>query len=110
MTNKQKRAIRCDKCNVRIPKNRPMLKCDICDYIKHFKCNGLTKNEAFEIIERSGHWTCQECMLKILPINAMPEPHVYKCHVCSKIINSTTARVVCTLCNHLCHKNVHLDS
>ena len=106
MNNNRPRAgaVCCEKCKVRIPKNRPMLKCDICECIKHFKCNGLTKNEAFEIIEGRYHWTCQDCSYNILPINAVPEAETYKCHVCSKKINSSTAIVTCNLCDGKCHK------
>ena len=60
---------RCDKCDVRIPKNRPQLKCIICDTIKHFKCIGLTKNEAFEIIKNQPLWSCPDCIVGILPLN-----------------------------------------
>ena len=98
--------VKCDKCGVRIPKNRPLLKCSICDSIKHFKCNGLSKNEAFEIIQNHPQWTCQECLSSILPVNLVlgTKHKLDNCDACFKKISSTTAVSACPLCDRRCHK------
>lgn len=108
MHNKRKTISKCEKCNVRIPKNRPLLKCSICDTIKHFKCNGLSKKEAYEIIIRSPHWACLDCISSILPINAATEPiraRLDKCTSCNKTINPSSVISTCGWCDNRCHKS-----
>ena len=102
MANKAK----CEKCNVRIPKNRPQLKCNICNTIKHFKCNGLTKNEAFEIIKNQPLWSCSDCISNILPLNLAQEikNKPEKCEACSKNIGPSMVVAKCPWCNVRCHK------
>ena len=61
----------CEKCNVRVPKNRPKLICSECRHFKHYRCQKLTKAEALEIIGGTGvKWTCYECIVSALPLNA----------------------------------------
>ena len=98
---------KCDKCNVRIPKNRPQLKCSICNTIKHFKCNGLTKNEAFEIIKNQPLWSCSDCISNILPLNLVLEikNKPEKCEACFKNIGPSMVVAKCPWCNVRCHKN-----
>ena len=102
----------CNACKVRMPKNRPKLFCSNCDEIKHFKCQGLSKNEALHIIELRILWTCNSCISSILPIN-----------VCRRSTNKNSSvkfKVKCTSCNgwsytprnvktcHWCDGSVHL--
>ena len=98
---------KCTKCNVRIPKNRPQLKCSICNNIKHFKCVGLTKREAFEIIENQPLWTCQDCIMSILPLNLVLgiKSKLVNCNACSKKIGQSTVIAKCSWCNLRCHKD-----
>ena len=99
--------VRCEKCDVRIPKNRPMLKCSICNSIKHFKCNGLTKNEAFEIIKNDTDWSCKDCIFSILPVNLVLDVRqtLENCSVCEKKISSNSIVFKCTWCEGRCHKS-----
>ena len=61
----------CEKCNVRLPKNRPKLVCSICQQVRHYRCQNLSKNDAQFIVDNSGYqWSCRECISDILPINA----------------------------------------
>ena len=69
MHNNPKSKSKCEKCNVSIPKNQPLLMCSLCGEIKHFKCNNLTKNDAAEIIKNGQDWTCQDCITSIFPVN-----------------------------------------
>ena len=98
--------VKCEKCNVRIPKNRPMLRCSVCDAVKHYKCNGLTKREAFEIIESQPNWTCIECTFDILPINLLSDikNKLEICDVCHKKISSSTIVSKCFWCHNRCHR------
>ena len=99
--------VKCDKCSVRIPKNRPQLKCDNCEKIKHFKCNGLSKMEAFDIIQNHPYWTCQDCIFNILPINVAHniKDVLEKCDACSLKIKGSSVVSTCPWCNGRCHKN-----
>ena len=96
----------CTKCNARIPKNRPQLKCSICNNIKHFKCVGLTKREAFEIIEKQPLWSCSDCMMGILPLNLLVgiRTNSENCEACSKKIGPSMVAATCSWCNLRCHK------
>ena len=76
MHNAPKSKSKCNKCNVRIPKNQPLLTCSICELNKHFKCNNLSKQDATEIIENGHDWICQDCILSILPINLVTHKKV----------------------------------
>ena len=106
MSNVNRKCVKCEKCGTRIPNNRPVLKCSLCDCIKHFKCNGLTRNEAFDIIENHSHWTCLDCLQNILPINLVlnVRNECQKCDACSKLIKSSTAISKCEWCGSRCHK------
>ena len=99
--------VRCEKCDVRILNNRPMLKCSICKSIKHFKCNGLSKNEAFEIIQNNPEWACQDCIFCILPVNLVLniKPKLDNCTACLKKISSNSFVSKCPWCNARCHKS-----
>ena len=98
----------CEKCNKRIPKNRPQLKCSICNTIKHFKCINLTKREAFEIIQNQPLWSCRDCIMDILPSNLTIDIRhsAEKCNACSKNIGPSIVVAKCSWCNLRCHKNV----
>ena len=98
---------KCNKCNVRICKNRPQLKCSLCEQIKHFKCNGLTKREAFEIIESRPDWVCRDCIFEILPVNGVqdiPRVSLDQCYACTRKISAFTVVEKCSLCDKKCHK------
>ena len=62
-------SLHCDKCDIRIPKYRPLLICSICKEIKHYKCNNMSKNEASTIIANGqmAFWTCQDCITSLFP-------------------------------------------
>ena len=108
MHKKNKSKSTCEKCNVRIPKNRPLLKCSNCDEIKHYKCNGLSKTDANEIISSSYLWTCLDCITSILPINLATSPKrtsLEKCTSCNKNINAHSTVATCDWCDNRCHKS-----
>ena len=105
----------CEKCSVRLPKNRPRLVCSHCLSVKHYRCQGLTKNDAINILEQyPNYWTCAECMVDILPINACTNSATksrtettpkfkVQCVCCSGY--SYTAKNVrsCIWCEGVCH-------
>ena len=62
--------IKCETCQIKIPKAQPKLFCTICDKLKHLSCQKLTKADAINIIYQKIPWTCRECILEILPVNA----------------------------------------
>ena len=103
----------CEKCDVRIPKNRPKLTCNFCTTVKCYKCNNLSKNEALDIINGAGGWMCQVCLHDALPINAIThsknlnksETPVSICTACSKNINQTVCTAWCRWCESQCHKS-----
>ena len=96
----------CEKCDVRIPKNRPKLKCSHCDIIKHYKCNNLTKKEATDIVENFPLWTCPDCLLNSLPVNAPDITNVIPetCPACRTKIKPSSVGATCVWCDFRCHK------
>lgn len=99
----------CEKCKIRVPTNRPVLVCSICQENKHYKCNNLSKNEAQEIIT-AGHmglWTCRDCFESLFPTsNSGPESNnEYNVAVCSACNNlcSPTRYSLCDWCDKPCH-------
>ena len=105
--------VRCDQCDVKIPKQKPVLICDICNEIKHLKCQKLTKAEASKIISSQTSWTCYECVSDILPVSVAPNPKIPKSTV-------NKYKVKCAACNgysytpknvrvcQWCDSNVHV--
>ena len=117
MTMTQPTRVNCEKCMVRIPKNRPKLKCSLCNTIKHYRCQHLSKKDAISIINDqnySQHWTCHECIYNILPINAViisrkcvddqirPMPTVICCS-CNKRARANSM-IICPWCNQMSHR------
>ena len=97
------RRIRCEVCEVKIPKNQPKLRCTICDKFKHLKCQNLTKSDAEYIIQLKIPWTCHDCISDILPCNACQAPRN------SKLKSSDQKfKVKCPVCNGFCYspKNI----
>ena len=70
MANTPFRRKKCDKCHVKIPKTNPKLYCTVCNDTKHLACHKLTKTDAYDILNLKIPWTCSDCILQILPINA----------------------------------------
>ena len=116
MPNVTRTRIKCDKCNVKVPKAQPKLRCTVCNNLKHLACQKLTKSDANYIIQLKIQWTCSECMQQILPVNACwslekskksketaPKFKI-KCAACNGF--SYSARNVRT-CDY-CIKQVHL--
>ena len=112
---------RCDKCDIRIPKYRPLLVCSLCSKLKHYKCHKLTKNDAINIInnDHMSYWTCQDCIKSIFPgpaciqpsnnvskKNIINFPQFVMCAACDKPCSqSRTANChSCDWCDRLCHK------
>ena len=103
----------CEKCDVRIPKNRPLLICDLCENIKHYKCQNLSKKDAIEIIFNSNiSWTCHECTMSILPLNICDnrqykslntKPTSAVCRACEKRITVRSKTSNCNWCDERCH-------
>ena len=110
-------SVRCDKCEKRIPKNRPLLFCSICEIPSHYSCNNLSRNEAVSIIENGHmkHWTCQNCIISIFPAiihepksanTNKTQPKIIYCTVCDKpcSTNKVTTCSTCNWCLEPCHK------
>ena len=104
----------CEKCLVRLPKNRPRLVCSHCLTPKHYRCQGLSKNDAINILEQySNYWTCAECMIDIFPINACSSgtksrtetapKFKSKCACCSGYSYTDKNVGSCPWCEGVCH-------
>ena len=89
------RRVRCEKCDQKIPKHQPKLRCSICSNFKHLKCQNLTKADANYLIHLNIDWTCNECITSILPVNGGSAPKKSK-H--TKIIGPKF-KVQCSSCN-----------
>ncbi len=108
----------CNKCNVRIPKHHPKLYCTICNEIKHFRCQELSKTEARHIIESHLDWICYECISSILPVNActirrnnqsssLNPRYKIRCSYCSGYSYSPSNTRICDWCNCTVHVRCH---
>ena len=108
----------CDQCNTRVPKNRPKLTCSLCNLTKHYRCQTLSKADAYTIIRSSSYqWTCYECLSGTLPVNVctvsrnrsnnsntVPVPRFNtKCHSCDGQSYSVNNVSSCPWCDELCH-------
>ena len=102
----------CDKCEVRLPKNRPRLICGLCDKVKHYRCQRLSRADAEAIInDRTYDWTCIDCFAWMLPVNACATvrtktPTVkfkIKCNCCSGYSYSPRTTATCPWCDQRCH-------
>ena len=102
----------CDKCEVRLPKNRPRLICGLCDKVKHYRCQRLSRADAEAIInDRTYDWTCVDCFAWMLPVNACATvrtktPTVkfkIKCNCCSGYSYSPRTTATCPWCDQRCH-------
>ena len=100
MAANERYAVRCEKCNKRISKNLPKLKCSNCECIIHFKCNGLTKRKLSKLLKFTLFGPVKTVFLAFYPLISLSE----KCQVCCKKINSKTAIGNCTLCDGRCHR------
>ena len=60
--------LKCETCEIKIPKNQPILRCTICNKIKHLTCQKLTKSDAKHILALKFPWSCNECITSILPV------------------------------------------
>ena len=105
----------CDKCEKRIPKNHPHLYCALCQRLKHYKCEKLTKLEADELAKT--YWTCYECLSSILPIRACDEgildshnttkKYKQQCHSCLGWSYSLRNVRECNWCELAVHKKCY---
>ncbi len=113
MTNKHK----CETCNIRVPKNRPLLVCTLCQKFKHYKCNNLSRKEAEGILANPTElcaWTCQKCYNEIFPgFNSDDVTPVtdrqynsITCSVCDKQCSNKSQNCTsCDWCDSPCHKH-----
>ena len=98
MTNSTLRRVRCEKCEVKIPKTQPKLRCTICNDIKHLRCQNLTKADAEYIVYLGSAWTCYECISAILPVSA--------CEVTKNrqaILSNQKFKIQCSACRGYCY-------
>ena len=103
--------VRCEECSEKIPKFQPILVCDICNCIKHLKCQKLTKSQAIYIKQLNIKWTCYQCLSQILPLEATfsystPKPTKIKIKCTSCNGYSYTQKNICVC--HWCNGNVHV--
>ena len=101
-SNKPFQRQKCDKCFIKIPKANPKIYCSECNKLKHLACQNLTKSDANYIIHLNIPWTCKECILQILPVNA--------CSVRKRSKNSsaTKFKVQCSACNGFSYSSKNL--
>ena len=103
----------CEKCDVRLPKNRPKLICAYCRCAKHYSCQKLSTADAWSIIDNKAYdWTCYECLADMLPVNApvkidrskpSKESFKAKCQCCDGLSYSPKNITTCPWCTQLCH-------
>ena len=119
-------SISCDNCKIRIPKNRPLLVCSLCSEYKHYKCNNLSKNDAYDIITSGNlqNWACQSCTRAVFPIGLLSdvnkpfstdtdnifEKHGPTCNVCNKKCGRSNKLKSCCWCDSLCHNKCMKNS
>ena len=107
------RRLRCDNCDLKIPKQQPKLKCTICDNYKHLSCQKLTKADARLLIDSDIPWSCRECIENVLPVNACEKSKIstnntakkfkIKCSSCNGFSYSRQNVRTCGYCNNLVH-------
>ena len=108
----------CNKCKTRVPKNRPRLVCNFCNLAKHYKCQSLSKADAYYIINSTTcYWSCYECVADMLPVNACTITRnkniktdnnstvrfKAKCFSCNGQSYSQKSISNCTWCDEVCH-------
>ena len=103
----------CEKCDVRLPKNRPKLICSYCNHAKHYRCQNLSKADAWSIIDNKKlDWICYECFSDMLPVNAVniinrSKPSINhfkaKCQSCGGQSYSPKNLLTCPWCDQLSH-------
>ena len=104
----------CEKCDVRLPKNRPKLICAHCLRAKHYSCQKLSKADAWSIIDNKAYdWICYECFADMLPVNApvkisrsKPSTNDFKakCQCCGGQSYSPKNLITCPWCSELSHQ------
>lgn len=117
MNNNHVTNYKCYTCKVRIPKHRPLLRCWICQAVKHYKCNSLSKNEALSLLVEghANNWSCFDCISGILPIACAPDNDTTSptlkskrdrkfetCVACNKP-TSDISLTYCHWCDNPCH-------
>ncbi len=118
------RAIRCDKCTVRIPLSHRKLVCGICRNVQHYRCSKLSKTDVESIINTPHYdWSCYECISAILPLNACvveTEQAISSrksraqfktaCHACNHMSYKQHNIAICPWCSNKCHKKCIMGS
>ncbi len=109
----------CETCDIRIPKNRPLLVCTLCQKFKHYSCNNLSRKEAEEILAdplETSLWACQNCYSENFPglnlsdvtsenFRRSSPPSSLTCTVCEKECSTRSHnRTSCIWCYSTCHK------
>ena len=110
--------LKCEKCNMKIPKRHPKLKCSICNQMKHLSCQKLTKADANYINYLKISWTCWDCTHEILPVGGTSAPK-RNSNKCNTLVEKF--KVKCSACNgysyspknvrscYFCEKEVHAE-
>ena len=107
--------LNCEKCSVKIHKRQQFLRCNECEMIKHFKCQKLSKVDARKIADLRINWTCFDCILNILPVNAVSAPRSsaprpqfkVQCYSCLGYCYSPSNIKTCHFCEQLVHAKCH---
>ena len=114
MVNSTLRRLKCETCDIKIPKAHPKLFCSICSKVKHLACQKLTKADAKLLIDLNISWTCNACIFDILPVNACSLPKrdknssstdkfKVKCAACSGFSYSIRSVRICDFCDQHVH-------
>ena len=104
----------CTNCNVKLLKHRPNLFCCLCNTVKHYSCQGLSKTEAQYIQDNNNNgWICKDCIVDILPVNACNNKRTVntaslpsfkaKCRCCGGMSYSQNSIKTCPWCDQSCH-------
>ena len=107
-------SVRCDKCEIRIPASYPRLNCYLCNKLKHYRCEKLSKLEASYIIADSRNdWICQSCIAEALPINCFDTvrqqnkligpKYKVQCYSCQGYSYTSSNVKTCEWCSKLSH-------
>ena len=111
---------KCVKCEKRVQKHKPIIKCCICNNIYHPKCHFLTPDDINTLIDNGLYdtWSCGGCNVNAIPLNYTDDSIINtsqiienrivntpkNCHTCSKL---GYRMKICYLCDNTSHKRCH---
>ena len=90
----------CGKCNVNIPKNLRVIKCNSCNKYFHVKCCNVNHNSYNKLIQNNMFWDCNDCKSTHFNKNFDVSK---KCRKCKRHFDCKSKIICCNVCNHSFH-------